>query len=198
MAVTESHREVACGLGCPRSGRVGGDTEKKDAHCRMFDDEQNMKPPKQRCVDASEVGRKDGLGLGANELCPCGPGPIAGGVDTCCFEKFPYFEAASVCESVEFSVDSLVSQVEFSRANRMMSARMWGVDGWPSSKLFGGCVQCLRIRCLCHRSTVSGLTITNALDRRARLIADPRRARMVRSVLVKCGRLIWRCRTRSW
>ncbi len=199
MTVAESHREVACGLGCPGSGRVGGDPEKMDAPCRVFDDEEDMEPFEEGGVDASEVGGEDACCLGANELCPCGPGPVAGRVDASGFEDFPNSgRGDGMSESVEFSVDSPVSPVGFSAANRMIRARIWGSMGGRPRGLIGGCVQCPTIRRLCQRSTVSGLTIRNALLRRDLVIADPRRARMVRSVLVKCGRLIWRCRTRSW
>ena len=68
---------------------VGGDTEEVDASGRVFDDEQNMEPFEQHGVDASEVGRDDCFGLRANELRPCGPGPITGGVDTGGFENLP-------------------------------------------------------------------------------------------------------------
>jgi hypothetical protein len=112
---------------------------------------------------------------------------------------FQTVEAAMVCPSRRSSPwMRRYPQFGFSLARRLVSRRRCGSMGGRPRGLFGGWVQWRAICCLCQRRTVSGLTIRNALRRRARLIADPRRPRMVRSVSVKCGQLIWRCRTRIW
>ena len=89
MSVAESYAEVSDGLGCPGSGGVGGDSEKVHASCGVFDDEQDVKPPEYRGVDASELGSDNRLGLGANELRPGRSGAVACRVDTSGFEKLP-------------------------------------------------------------------------------------------------------------
>ena len=59
MTVVEPHHEVACGLECPRSGRVRDDPGEMHPSCRVFDDEQNMAPSEEHGVDEREVGGDD-------------------------------------------------------------------------------------------------------------------------------------------
>jgi len=104
---------------------------------------------------------------------------------------FQTVEAAMVCPSRRSSPwMRRYPQAGFSPANRMIKARTSGSTGGRPRGMLGDCVQCRTIRRQCQRSTVSGLTIRNALLRRDLVITDPRRARIVRSVLVNCGRLI--------
>ncbi len=70
VIVGEPHQQIAGGLGGPRAGWVGGDPGEVHLSGGDLDDEENMKSPEQRGVDAREVGRDNRLGLGADELGP--------------------------------------------------------------------------------------------------------------------------------
>ena len=73
------------------------------------------------------------------------------------------------------------------RDRRRSTRRAWSVVGSSGGRRVVGA----------SRSPLPGCTISNARPRRARSITEASSARIVRSVSLNCGRLIWRCSTRT-
>ena len=68
-------REVACLLGDPGPGRVGGDTREMDAAGREFDEEEDVVAAESERLDSEEVAGDDARGLLAEELLPAETDP---------------------------------------------------------------------------------------------------------------------------
>lgn len=135
MTIAESHAKVSDGLGGPGACRVRCDPDQVDASGGVFDDEQDMEPSQQRCVDTGKVGGDDCFGLGVNELGPGGPGPVTGRVDTGGLENFPDCgRSDAVSKPLEFSVDSPVSPSRVLAGQSNDQPAELGVDWWSSSR----------------------------------------------------------------
>ena len=146
-----------------------------------LDDEQDVEAAEQCSVDASEVGRRYSLGLGADELGPRRTSAVTGRVDTCGPEDSPHRRRGKlVSEADQFAVNAAVAQAGFSRASRMTKRRSSGSIGGRPGMAVGGWVQCRATIRRCQRSTVSGRTVRNAVRWRARSIAEASTARIAR------------------
>jgi hypothetical protein len=85
-AVAEVDEQVAGLLGGSGAGGVSGDPGDVHAASAVLDHDQDVEAAQEDRVDVGEVDRKDGLGLGGQELSPGGSGPLWCGIDTGCLE----------------------------------------------------------------------------------------------------------------
>jgi len=106
VGVVEVHVQIACDLGEPGSGRVGGDAEDVYPTGGVLDDEERVEPVQGDRVEVEQVAGEDRLGLRFEELCPGRSGPSRRGVDSGGVQDFPDGGGADlVAEVGELAVD---------------------------------------------------------------------------------------------
>ena len=108
--VAEIHGEIAGGLGNPRSGRVGCDTE--DVHSSGVDlyQEQHIQSAQEDRVDVEEIAGQQPVGLSSEKCPPGGIGAMGCGADAVAAQVAAEGGLADpVAESGEFAVDPAVS-----------------------------------------------------------------------------------------
>jgi hypothetical protein len=122
--------------------------------------EQHVKPVTQQSVDAEEVGGKNALGLGGQELTPGEAAAARCGVDAGSLQDRPHRAGRKlVAESGEFALDPPVPQVGFSEARRSTSWRSSGAVDWRPVRRRRGWVHRRVTKSRGHRKTVSRVTI---------------------------------------
>lgn len=81
-ALVELRQQVAGLLEDPGAGRVRGDTDDVDPAAGRLQEEEDVDPSEEHCVDCEAVAGDDREGLGGEELLPGRAGPSGRRVDT--------------------------------------------------------------------------------------------------------------------